>query len=143
MNNLNDAIANNYKFTPKTHGDGIFWKENPNVVTENIVPEDVKDAAWLHHNPQMSNYDFLFGNRARGIPSALNANVKKLIDTGNLKSKYPDVEWQYDAKGNRIATYKTVDGQYETTGQRAKSKIANILESKFPGYKEALKKEHK
>ena len=138
LNNLNDAIAKNYKFTPKVRDGGMFWKEDPNIVTEAIIPEDVADAAWLHHNPQMSNYDILFGNKARGIPSTLNTNLKQLINTGNLKSKYPDVDWQYDKKGNLVAKYKTADGGYETTGQRAKSKIADILEKKFPGYKKAM-----
>lgn len=138
LNNLNDAIAKNYKFTPKVRDGGMFWKEDPNIVTEAIIPEDVADAAWLHHNPQMSNYNILFGNKAQGIPSALNTNVKQLINTGNLKSKYPDVVWEYDKKGNMVAKYKTADGGYETTGQRAKSKIADILEKKFPGYKKAL-----
>ena len=135
LNKINDFISNQYKFTPKISDVMGFPKYNKDVVTQAILPETINDAAFLRHNPRMSNYD--------QVLKATNENIINSVKAGNLKAGEP-----YSRKISNprysdryLIVYKTKDGGYTGTNERVKRDMLLKLEELFPGYIKAMQGE--
>jgi hypothetical protein len=135
LNKINDFISNQYKFTPKISDVMGFPKYNENIVTQAIMPETVNDAAFLRHNPRMSNYD--------QVLKATNENIVKDLKAGKIKAGEP-----YSKKISNpryvdryLIEYQTKDGEYAGTSDRAKRDMLLKLEELFPGYIKAMQGE--
>lgn len=135
LNKINDFISNQYKFTPKISDVMGFPKYNKDIVTEAILPETVNDAAFLRHNPRMSNYD--------QVLKATNENIIKDVKAGNLKVGEPDSRKITNPRypDRYLIEYKTKDGGYAGTNERAKRDMLLKLEELFPGYIKAMQGE--
>jgi hypothetical protein len=135
LNKINDFISNQYKFTPKISDVMGFPKYNKDIVTQAILPETINDAAFLRHNPRMSNYD--------QILKATNENIIKDVKAGNLKVGEPHSRKISNPRysDRYLIEYQTKDGGYAGTNERAKRDMLLKLEELFPGYIKAMQGE--
>ncbi len=134
LNQIDDYLANQYKFTPRVSNATGMSVPNENVVTRAILPEGPADAAFIRHNPMMSNYDAIY--------KAINQNVSKFAKEGKLKSGKPYSRLNSDPRyeGQYIIEYKTKDGDYRPYTDRAKRDMLLKIEDIFPGFLEAMSK---
>lgn len=132
LNQINDYLSNQYKFTPKLSNATGMPVPNDNIVTRAILPEGPNDAGFLRHNPMMSNYD--------AVLKATNQNIGKFAKEGKLKSGEPYSRLNRDPRyeGQYIIEYKTKNGGYRGQGDRAKRNMLLELEEMFPGFLDAM-----
>lgn len=137
LNQINDYLSNQYKFTPKISDATGMSVPNNNIVTRAILPEGVDDAGFIRHNPMMSNYDAIF--------KAVNQNVGKFVKEGKIKGNKPYVRLVNDPRyeGQYIIEYKTKDGDYRGYTERAKRDMLLKIEDIFPGFLDAMSKPSK
>lgn len=137
LNQINDYLSNQYKFTPKVSNAMGMPVPNDNIVTRAILPEGVEDAGFLRHNPMMSNYDAIF--------RAANQNVSKFAKEGKLKSGKPYSRLNSDPRyeGQYIIEYRTKDGDYRGQTDRTKRDMLLKLEEMFPGFLDAMSNQTK
>ena len=135
LNKINDFISNQYKFTPKISDVMGFPTYNKDIVTQAIMPETVNDAAFLRHNPRMSNYDQVLKFSNENIVKDLKAGKIKAGEPHSRKLPNPRYADRY------IIEYKTKDGGYTGTADRAKRDVLLKLEELFPGYIKAMQGE--
>lgn len=126
LNDVDEFFGKQYNFTPKDLG-AFPPKPDPNIVTEAILPEHTKDAAWLRHNPSMSNYDALLQSQKM--------QLRNDYKTGKIP-KADDIE--PNPVGGFYPLYYDKRGVLHTTESGLKNKIFNKLEEKFPGYIDAM-----
>lgn len=125
--NINDAVwnvAEDYKFTPKLNG-----KKNLDIKTQAMLPENTGEAAFLRHDPYLSNYDKVL------TTARINAEEERLARAG-LLPQY--IKEPYDDLGHFAKTFPTVEGSRGDIGNSAKGVIIDELERKFPGYRQVM-----
>lgn len=125
--NLNEAVDNvagDYKFTPKLNG-----KKNPDIKTQAMLPENTGEAAFLRHDPYVSNYDKVL------TTARINAEEERLARAGLLPQYVMD---PYDDMGHFAKAFPTVKGSRGDIGNSAKGVIIDDLERKFPGYRQVM-----
>lgn len=134
LNQINDYISNQFKFTPKVSNEMGLPVANSNIVTKAILPEDAADAAFLRHNPVMSNYD--------AINKVVTQNIGKFAKEGKLKTGEPHSILASDPRydGQYVIKYKTNNGGYRDQGNRSKRNMLLMMEEMFPGFLEAMAK---
>ena len=137
LNQINDYLSNQYKFTPRVSNATGMSVPNDNIVTRAILPEGPNDAGFIRHNPMMSNYD--------AILKAANQNVGKFVKEGKINGNKPNVRFVNDPRyeGQYIIEYKTKDGDYRGYTERAKRDMLLKIEDIFPGFLDAMSKPSK
>ena len=132
MNKINKYFSNQYKFTPKTFNDIGLMEENPNVITQAILPENVNDAAYLRHNPVISNYDAVLKANRTQIGNDANKGLLKSGMPYSRTAADPRYDDQY------VIQYRTNTGDYADQSNKAKRDMLLQLEKLFPGYIKAM-----
>lgn len=134
VNKINDYMSRQFKFKPTVNDMFGLPKENPNVVTQAILPENLGEAAWLRHNYNMSNYDQVLHSIG---PTIKKYGDEGLIDIGIGRSRtVPDPK----RPGMYRIQYRTVDNNFADQGDRAKRDMLLKMEELFPGYLESMLK---